>query len=408
MVGVANAVASALVALSIPVFGAISDLSGRRKPWVIGFTIACCIFTALIGMLGHQLVGVEGLFRPSSSSLILIALVFVAANYCYQGALPFYNAMMPELAPAAEWGKLSGLGTALGYIGSIAGVLMIAPFFNNRLPIFGEIPSEIMRTLRAMFPFTQGGGRAATFVPTAILFLLFSLPFFLFCRDHIRTNSRSRIDLRHGFRDVAATLRNARQYPGVLRLIVASLLYQDAMGTIIANMALYAVAAVGFTKGAEITLFVVLTIPAVIGSYILGRLTDLIGPKRTLVITLMTWVALLIALVVTRSTTAFWIVGALIGLIYGGVGVAERPLLLSMIPDREAGQFFSLLVLSARVAAIAGPLIWGLTVDTLVAPLGTAIAYRAAVLTVTIGFLAALFLLRKVPDRHGELRAHHA
>ena len=127
-------------------------------------------------------------------------------------------------------------------------------------------------------------------------------------------------------------------------------------------MALYAVVAMGFQRGTEATLFVVLTVPAVVGSWLWGRLTDRIGPKRTLLFIIAGWVVLLLAMMLVSSQRLFWVVGACIGFIYGGVSVAERPMLLSLIPEREAGRFFSLLVLSARASAIAGPFIWGFAV----------------------------------------------
>jgi UMF1 family MFS transporter len=170
------------------------------------------------------------------------------------------------------------------------------------------------------------------------------------------------------------------------------------MGTIISNMALYAIYAMGFRQGSEATLFVILTVPAVIGSYGIGRLVDRFGPKRTLVWVLSGWVILLIAMIVVPTRSAFWIVGASIGLIYGGVSTAERPLLLSLVPDVEAGRFFSLMVLSSRAAAVVGPFIWALAVDSLTGPMGTGFAYRAGVGTVAVGMLLALLMLRGVPN----------
>jgi len=113
---------------------------------------------------------------------------------------------------------------------------------------------------------------------------------------------------------------------------------------------------------------------------------------------LASWVVLLIAMIVAPSRGAFWIVGACIGLIYGGVSTAERPLLLSLVPDVEAGRFFSLMVLSSRAAAVVGPFIWAFAVDGLRPTMGVGFAYRAGVMTVAIGMAFALWMLRRVPD----------
>lgn len=402
-----NGIASAMVVVSIPVFGAISDATQRRKPWVVGFTLIACTSTvlmAILGQIGLPLIG-EGITSIGSRAIISPGLAlfgvlaaFTMANYAYQGAQPFYNAMLPELVPVDHRGRLSGMGAAFGYIGSITGVLLTFPFFTGYLPILGAVPGSVISFLRSMVPFTAHGGRVSTFVPTAVLFLLFSLPLFLFCRDHNVVHGKKHVLWREAFRDVRQTLNEAQKYPGTIRFILTSFLYQDAMGTIIANMALYAIFAMGFVKGSEATLFVILTIPAVIGSYGIGRLVDRFGPKRTLSWVLAGWIVLLVAMIVAPSRGAFWIVGACIGLIYGGVSTAERPLLLSLVPDVEAGRFFSLMVLSSRAAAIVGPFIWALAVDSLTSSMGVGFAYRAGVATVALGMVLALLLLRGVPD----------
>jgi MFS transporter, UMF1 family len=404
---VVNGIASALVVVSIPVFGAISDATQRRKPWVVGFTLAACVSTvvmAVLGQVGLPLIG-EGIKAGASPQLIPpgvalfgVLAAFTIANYTYQGAQPFYNAMMPELVPVDHRGRLSGLGTALGYVGSITGVILTFPFFTGQMPIVGAVPDKVVNFLRTAVPFTTHGGRVSTFVPTALLFLLFSLPLFFFCRDHNVIHGKKHVAWREAFRDVRDTLGEAKKYPGTLRFILTSFLYQDAMGTIIANMALYAIFAMGFVKGSEATLFVILTVPAVIGSYGIGRLVDRFGPKRTLSWVLAGWIVLLVAMIVAPSRNVFWIVGALIGLIYGGVATAERPLLLSLVPDVEAGRFFSLMVLSSRAAAVVGPFIWALAVDGLTPSKGVGFAYRAGVVTVAIGMALALWMLRGVPD----------
>ncbi len=255
-----------------------------------------------------------------------------------------------------------------------------------------------MAALHAIMPFTSHGGRVSTFVPTGVLFLLFSLPLCIFCRDH-NPSPHARIGLAKAFRDVAATLRESQRYPGALRYIITTLVYQDAIGTIISFMAIYAVKVMHFEKGTEVTLFIVLTVPAIFGTYIAGRLVDHIGAKRTLTLTLSIWIALLVAMIAVPTKNGFWAVGFLLGFNFGAVNAAERPLILTLIPDVYAGRYFGLMMLSARVAAIVGPLIWGLTIALLESSAGTAVANRVAVMTVAAMFAIALWILRGVPDR---------
>ena len=413
----ATAAASLLVALSIPVLGAVSDAQRRRRPWVIGFTLAAVAATALIGVLGRttlplvgeQVVGSAGVVAGGATlglaALWPLLVVFVVANYAYQGALPFYNAMLPELAPPAAQGRLSGLGAALGYVGSIFGVLVGMSFFAGGIPGVAQLPEGVVRALRGIVPFTDAGGRVSVFVPTALVFLLCALPLFLFCRDHDPAPKGEPVRIRQAFADLRATLRDARRHPGVLRFIAASLLYQDAVGTIIGVMALYAVKAVGFERGLETTLFVVLTVPAVLGSYAIGLLCDRKGPKWTLQFVVGAWILLLVGMILAPGRVAFLGVGVGIGLIFGGLATAERPMLLRLVPDVEAGRFFALMVLSARAAAIVGPLVWALAVDGLTPHVGEPLAYRAGVVTLALAMVGALVLLRGVPESREAARA---
>lgn len=406
----ANAIASILVVLAIPYLGALSDARRRRKPWVVGFTLLSVIALCAMGYLGQTMLPLigEAVDAPrtvspdwtvSGAGLYAVLAAFIVSSFAYQAAQPFYNAMMPELVPPEEQGRLSGFGTAIGYVGSIVGVMLVAPFFNGALPMVGKLSAGTMSFLHSVFPFTSHGGRVSAFVPTAVLFLLFSLPLFIFCRDHNPAPKGTPIDWKKAFRDVGQTIRDAKQHPGALRFIIASFVYQDAIGTIVGFMTLYAVKAVGFDKGSEVTLFLVLTVPSIFGSYIYGHLVDRFGAKRSLMATLILWIVLLAVMIVVPGKQAFWLVGLAIGLNFGGVPTAERPVLLSLVPDVEAGRYFSLMLLSSRAAAILGPLVWGITVDGLESSLGTAIAYRAAVMTVAVMFVVAAFILRGVPDR---------
>ena len=401
-------ISSILVVLSVPFLGALSDARRRRKPWVTGFTIVSCIACAAIGILGQTTVPIVGAgttggtaataWHPTFGSLFWVIVAFTIANYTYQAAQPFYNAMMADLAPPEEQGRLSGIGTAVGYVGTIVGLLLVSPFFGGELPLVGPLPTGFVAGLRALIPFTSHAGRVSTFVPTALLFLLFSLPLFFFCHDHYPVLEKTAVSWKRAFGDVLNTLRDAKKYPGATSFILASFLYQDAIGTIVSFMAIYAIKAMHFPDGTETTLFLVLTIPAIFGSYLAGHLTDWIGPRRTLLFTIIAWIVLLLAMIMVPSQKGFWGVGLLIGLVFGGVPTAERPMLLSLIPREEAGRFFSLMLLSSRAAAVAGPLIWGITVDVLEPARGTGVAYRAAVITVAAMFALSLLLLRRVPD----------
>lgn len=359
----ATSLSSAAVLLAAPYFGALSDASRRRKPWVIGFTLACVAATALLSPLAN-------------APLFLPLLAFALANTAYQMALPFYNAMLPELVPEEKRGRLSGYGTAAGYVGSIVGVLSVVPLVKT-------------------------GGRQAAFLPTALLFLLFSLPLMVFCRDHLSRPRGDRPRVRFGeiARGAIEAFRAARRHPGLLRFIFASWFYQDALGTTIAFMAIFAVSVLGLPAGGETTLFAVLTVPAVLGSFLTGIVSDKIGPRRTLLLVLWGWIVGLVSIALAPSLSLFWVCGVVLGFVFGGIWTVERPLLLTLVPEAEAGRFFGLLTLSARAAAIVGPLLWALLVDGLASRVGKEAAYRFAVASLSLFMAAAIWLLRGVPER---------
>ncbi len=366
---------SLAVLLAAPWVGAVSDATGRRKPWVVGLTLVCVAATASLAWIAAS---------PLSPgiSLALLLFTFALANTAYQLALPPYNAMLTELAPPSHQGRLSGLGTAAGYVGSIAGVLLVAPFVTGARGI-------------------PAGGRQASFLPTAALFLLFSLPLFLFCRDHSPRPGRVGPPVRLSglARELVVSFREAGRYPGLRRFVIASYFYQDGLGTAISFMALYAVTVLSLPPGGEIRLFVTLTIPAVVGAYLAGLACDRLGPRRTLRIVLMGWIVGLAVVASAPALSGFWAGGFLVGLSFGGIWAAERPLLLTLAPPVEAGRFFGLLSLSARAAAIVGPLVWAAIVDGLSGSLGTRTAYRIAVASLAIFMGVALWLLQGVPDR---------
>jgi UMF1 family MFS transporter len=363
------------VLLAAPWIGAVSDASRRRKPWVVGLTIACVAATMALAPLSRARL-------PGPAVRLLLLAAFAVANVAYQLALPPYNAMLVELVPPAERGRLSGLGTAAGYVGSIAGVLLVAPFVTG---LGGVLPA---------------GGRAASFAPTGLLFLLFSLPLFLVCRDHLPgPETAPRVRLASIWRELADSFRAAGRHRGLRRFVVASYFYQDGLGTAISFMALYAVAVLGLPAGGEIRLFVTLTVPAVVGAYLAGRACDRFGARHTLQFVLAAWIVGLLAVAAAPSLTGFWTGGAVVGLAFGGIWSAERPLLLALVPPRESGRYFGLLSLSARAAAIVGPLVWAAIVDGLAAPLGRNAAYRLAVASLALFMGVALLLLSGVPEK---------
>ncbi len=391
-----------LAALTMPVLGAVSDLRGNRKKFLITLSLICIGSVLIIGILAR-------LFDPGQGLLLGCLVLFVFANASYEGAIVFYNALLPGIAAPREMGKVSGWGVALGYAGAIFGLIFVLPFVTG--DIFG-----------LDIPFLTGWGRSGAFIPTALLFLIFALPVFFWLREKSddAPGHTGRGLLRTSFRRVWDGLRQTKKYPGVLRFLVADYFFEDAIATIIIFMAIYTEKAMGFTDQAKTILFIISTVSAVGGSILWGWLTDRIGAKRALGMAVIGWIITLLIVAGTGDRMVFWVLGSCVGIFLGAVWTSSRALLIGLVPANVVGQFFGLYSLSGRAAAIIGPLVWGLVVtvfavgnaagDSLVSfaqSLGLtdsplvleSLNYRLAILVLVGIMIVGLIIFRKIPDR---------
>ena len=167
------ALSALLVVLTAPVLGSIADLRQRRLPYLVVLTVLAVLLTAGLGFSG--------------GTLVVVAALFVAADLCYQSALVFYNALLPVVSTGRGAGRISGYGTAAGYAGTIL-ALVVLTFFVSEQTLLGttfggpEAARSLLGPLGGWIS-TSGELNSNAFIPTAFLYLLFSLPAFLFVPD---------------------------------------------------------------------------------------------------------------------------------------------------------------------------------------------------------------------------------
>jgi UMF1 family MFS transporter len=391
-----------LAAVTMPVLGAVSDLLGNRKRFLINLSLVCIGAVLAIGILAR-------LFDPGPGLLLTCLVLFVFANASYEGGIVFYNALLPGIAGSHNMGKISGWGVALGYAGAIFGLILVLPFVEGN--IFG-----------LDVPFLSGWGRSGAFIPTALLFLIFALPLFLWVRERTEDapGHTGRGLLRTSFLRVWDGIRQTKKYPGVLRFLVADYFFEDAIATIIIFMAIYTEKAMGFSDQEKTLLFIVSTISAVGGSIFWGWLTDRFGAKRALGFAVAGWIITLLIAAGISDKMVFWFLGSCVGVFLGAVWTSSRALLVGLVPGNVVGQFFGLYSLSGRAAAIIGPLVWGTVVTvfatgsaagdalvSLVRSLGVSTSpailaslnYRLAVVILAGIMLLGLIIFRRIPDR---------
>ncbi|HJP72407.1 MAG TPA: MFS transporter, partial [Candidatus Limnocylindria bacterium] len=350
-----------LNAIVSPVLGAMSDRVGRRKPFLAFFTALCIGGTVVIGVVDIRL----GL------------VAFAMANFAYQAALIYYDAILPDVARPVTRGRLSGIGVALGYCGTLlVGVLLLLGISTD----------------------PDGRSTPSTFLLVGGLFLLFAGPLFLLVREESRARGRfSALDAARSWTQLRTTMRDARETPGLLRFIVARFFYSDPVNTAIAVMSAFAVHAVGFTEGQALQVLLILTVVAVIASFGWGFLADRWGPRRTLFAVLGTWALGLAIITLFLSTVPFLIAGAMLGAGLGGVGVVDRLMLLRLSPPDRIGEMFGLYGLAGKFSAVIGPIVYGAIVATLLNTLDKG-AYQVAIGSLFVLLLIGLFVLRGVPE----------
>jgi len=378
-VSLANSFSMILVAVTMPVLGDWSDHKGRKLPPLALFSGLCIVGTGLLGVLGTTL-------TDRTLLIALATLIFIITNYGYQGALVFYNALLPSVSTPRTVGRISGYGVAIGYAGAIAG-LMVA-----RLFVEGDFYG-----LR--LPWVHAGGTVAVFLPTAMFFLLFSLPLFLFVPEPMPALPKSSSwRVADSYKKIYHTLTDTQKHPGLVRFLIATLLYSDSIETVILFMGIYVQSVVGFNL-AETNNFFILVIPsAIIGSALCGILTDHYGPKKTLNGVILLWMAVLLLVISTENRTFFWFLGAVVGALMGSTWTASRPLLITLVPKENMGEFFGLYALSGKVAAVIGPLIWS-GVTFLFSSYGDHVKYKAAIAALVVNMFIGWVVLWKVPDK---------
>lgn len=377
-----------LVAVISPVLGAAADYSGKRKRFLLFFTLTSIICTALLSFSG-----------PGMAALAVT--LFVLANMGFEGGLVFYDAYLKEIASDKSIGRLSGYGFAMGYLGALAILLLVRPLLSKGI-VLSNMPNVQM-----------------TFLIAAIFFALFAAPLFLVLRDsrkiHLelfeqaewpvtikfadrkwyqKKSPFSRIEnapsLFRSVREVTYTIQHIMNYPDLARFLLAYFFYNDAILTVIAFSSIYAQNTLGFTIGELIIFFMLVQTTAIAGSVIFGFVTDRIGPKRTIVITLLIWFVVVLTAIFADSKELFFYTGMLAGMSMGSSQAASRSMMARLTPREHVTEFFGFYDGTfGKASAIVGPLVFGLVS-------AQAGSQKAALASLLLFFTLGLLLMTRV------------
>jgi UMF1 family MFS transporter len=304
-------------------------------------------------------------------TIALGILLYSVANFSYQSALIYYDAMLPEVSTPHTRGKVSGFGNAVGYMGTIfvAIVLLVGGFSVEQ-----------------------------RFVVAAVLFGVFAIPIFVVVKEPPAKGAIFRLaDIPESWNQIVATIREAREVPYLSRFLLGRFFYTDALNTVIVVMSVFAVRAVGFSDQETLFVLLLLTVVAVVTGFFWGWLSDRIGPKRTLMIVLGVWVVglLLGGLLLTKPT--FLVAGALLGSGLGGMQISDRVLMLRLSPPDKLGQFYGIYGLVGKASQLIGVPLFTFIVAILYPQMGTP-AYQVAIMSLLVTMLIGVWLVRPVPD----------
>ena len=310
-----------IVAVTSPFLGAIADMAGWRKRLLVIYTFASVFGTCMLATVGH-------------GDIIYGLLISIVAGVGFEGAMVFYNSYLNDLVPSDHQGRLSGMGFAVGYFGSFLG-------------------------LAAAFPFVRAQLFPAVFLTAGLLFLLFAIPPLLWLpRDQVVTHSASTA-ARAGFAATNRTLREIVRTPKLRSFLIAFLLYDDGINTIIAFSSIFARQVLGFSMTELILVYICVQLSALAGAALWARPTDTKGPKFVVMATLVQWIVVVGLIYFVETKTMFFIVAALAGTGLGAVQSASRAFMASLIPKGREGEFFGFYSLCGKGAAILGPLLFG-------------------------------------------------
>ena len=358
------------VALLSPILGAVADRGGHRKLF-LALTTAICILAT------------TGLYTVLPGAVMQALVWFVIANITFEIGGVFYNAFLPDIAPAQRIGRTSGYGWSLGYVGGL-GCMAIAMvgFVNTEVPWFG-FTRELGQNIRA------------TNLLVAGWFAVFSLPIFLWVRE-----DKSRISppgsglVREAWRQLAGTFKEVRRYRQLGQFLLARMVYNDALVTIFAFGGIYAAGTFDFSMEKIMIFGIVLNGAAGIGAFFMGFMDDRLGGKKTILAAIAGLVLATVVAALTTSEAVFWGAGRLIGLMAGPSQSASRCLMTRFTPPEKKNQFFGFYAFSGKATAFVGPLMLGVLTQQFN-------SQRAGIWVVALLFVAGGLLLTAVDEQRG-------
>jgi MFS transporter, UMF1 family len=379
--GLATVVGLSLIAAFAPLLGTIADYVAIKK--------------RLLGtFMGIGVAAVAMMFFIQQGDLWLAAALFVLANVGVNGSFVFYESLLPHIAHKHEMDRVSTAAYALGYVGG--GILLALQLAWIMQPaLFGLPAGDDLTPAQATLP------TRLAFLSVAVWWVAFSIPLFRVIPEppvKVEADELPRENpVRVAFRRLARTFRDLRGYRPAFLMLLAFLIYNDGIGTIIRMATAYG-AELGIGEGTLIGAIMMVQFVGIPFSFAFGMLAGRIGAKASVYVGLATYTVIAVLGYFMRDGSDFMVLALLVGTVQGGTQALSRSLFASMIPRHKSGEFFGFWSVFEKFAGILGPLIFTLAI----AATGSS---RNAILSVIVFFVVGGFILYFVDVEEGRRRA---
>ncbi|MEU2555192.1 MFS transporter [Streptomyces sp. NPDC013313] len=352
-----------LAVVVMPLVGSAADRTGRKKP--------------LLGAAAYTgAAATAGMFFLDGDRYLLGGALLVVANAAQSVAMMLYNSYLPQIAPPGERDAVSSRGWAFGYA---AGSLVL-------------VANLVLYSAHASFGLTETAAVRVCLASAGLWWGAFTLVPLRRLRDRRTRVAGAAVP---GARQLAATFRDMRRHPLTLAFLLAYLVYNDGIQTVISQASVYGSEELGLGQSTLITAVLLVQVLAVAGALAMGRLARRHGAKRTVLGSLVAWTVTLGAgyFLPAGAPVWFFVLAAGIGLVLGGSQALSRSLFSHLVPAGKEAEYFAAYEMSDRGMSWLGPLLFGVTYQLTG-------SYRSAIISLVAFFVVGFVLLARVPVRH--------
>ena len=385
MWGLALGIAMLVVAVISPILGAIADFAASKKRFLLVFTAMACLFTA-------------GLFFAKPGALVIGMSLFILAEIGYRAAQVFYNGLLPEIAAPDEMGRISGYGWAIGTAGGVVCLLLI-------LPLIVLVGGTFVVRL--------------SLVITAIFFAVAAVPLFLWLRERAEPQDLPPGEnyLTVALKQLWKTIRTAGQFWEFVKFMIAFLVYNDGIIMALDFAAIIGAVLFGMSQEQLIVFMIIVQVTNVAGAYVFGILVDRIGAKRSLVLSILMMIGVVVWLYFNQTLTGYFFVGAVAGVAMAGAQSVSRTMVAIFAPPGQSAEFYGFFAVVGRTSSFIGPIVYGLLAaeaalwyqsqgqDTVLAEQS---GQRVAILSILVFLVLGLVLLAFVDEKKARKAALQA